>query len=184
MSLKQFPFQFTNRNVDYLYTKGQEFFLNGSEYIGEYHIYNKTAKTGPVETDESKHLHPFYNNQDEYQYDVLLAKNNQPFLKEFSVPIPYIPKPSTADYSQGFLMRYFAKNLINPNLFVVEINRTQFFASKGGINPAIYQLLDIKWNIVGNSKEVFDLNTKTLVDANNIMPGIIYAVPNALQFLR
>ena len=187
MNLKQFPNKFRGRDKDYLYTKGKELSLNGEEYIGEYHIISNTPKTEPVESTTSKILHPLYSSKDEYQYDLLVAKNNLTFLKAFVDPVPYIPIPTNVDYNQGFINRYFAKNVINPNSYVIEIDQRQYMnaghdKSRGNINNAIYNLLELKWIIVGISKNVFESNTETLVSAEQRMSGIIYAVPNALQF--
>lgn len=111
-------------------------------------------------------------------------------LSAGGTPIPYKPQPSAQDYSNGIIVRTFAKK-INESM-VVEIQSQQV----SGMNASLYSVVTINWTISGPRNNVYDgkiltnvgvapqntfeisrVNTENGVDLS-------HALPNPLEFWR
>lgn len=162
--IKYFP---KNRITTNLYTKGNEFSLNGKPYIGAYYkTYNGKIYAGknPV-VGTSQELEPIIkNNKENYpninsKGGILLDKNTRPYiinpniksLETYLVPTQYYPQPTDSDYQKGYIMRYFAKKR-NDIGYVVEINKETHLSllnEDSEYDYITYQTIDIFWQITG-----------------------------------
>jgi lipoprotein-anchoring transpeptidase ErfK/SrfK len=195
----------------FLYTKGGEYSLNGIEYIGEYHIDNGVAKTGPLpptlsrivnktgpdqivpskvrltntKNEESgKVLHKYYTNKDHYLYDKLKDFNVN--VVNYKEPVPYLWKPSEVEYDNGESVRYFVEKVNDEESYAIEINQQQFdrINQFGGIDGGLYSFVSIEWKLVGSRQYVESYNEKQLYKASAIVPSIGYAVRNFIEYAR
>jgi hypothetical protein len=80
-----------------------------------------------------------------------------------------ITLPTDADYSAGYMFRYFYKQTNNPSALVKEITKTQF-DTLGGVY--FYKTLEIKWKIAGNDIKTKEINADILEIADQTLPGI------------
>ena len=163
--IKYFP---KNRITTNLYTKGNEFSINGKSYIGAYYItYNGKVFSGkdPI-NGSSQELVPintplddlsptritntpgiFYNQNTK---DYILNPNIKN-LNSYLVPIQYYPAPTDNDYQKGYIMRYFAKKR-NDIGYVIEVDKDtyQSLLKKDSVYDYItFQSIDLFWQITG-----------------------------------
>lgn len=191
-NVDKFPSKQSGNEKNFLYTKGKQLSLDGYEYIGEYHITGGKPKTGPIEADDSKLLTLYYSDRQHYVYDKIILgpqKNKSPFVKAFGAPKMIIPNPSTSDYDIGSIERFFVKDQFFSDTHVIEIDRDHYNnidneSVRGSINGARFANVVIQWKIVGIRDDIFSFNKQQLIKAESILPGIVYAVPNVLQFAQ
>ena len=167
--IKYFP---KNRITTNLYTKGNEFTVNGKQYVGAYYkTFNGKAYAGknPVEG-SSKELTPalltslenlptntrseggIVLNDSTKQY---IINPNVKNTEIFNIPPQYYPQPTDADYAKGYIMRYFAKKR-NDIGYVIEISKDTYLSlqSKNSEYDYItYQAIDLFWQITGPLKD-------------------------------
>jgi|TARA_R110001592_G_scaffold74606_2_gene226572 hypothetical protein len=171
------------------YTKGGEFTTtNGEEYIGEYHL-RKDGKiyTGPVQNtnnrDTSIQLLPFYDDNDNFVYDKI-HKFVTP-LKDHTEPTPYTYKvrPAEGVYELGFDTRHFVQRRGLGN-FAVEIdsNQRNRFGSEFGIDPNIYDVVDIMWQLTGTIEYIEAVNKDRIYKASFTVADIQSLITNYTQF--
>jgi hypothetical protein len=163
--IKYFP---KNRITTNLYTKGNEFSINGKSYIGAYYrTYSGKVFSGkdPIngssqELTPIKELYIINVNKsskkpgaivlDNDTSDYVLNPNNKS-LNSYLVPIQYYPAPTDNDYQKGYIMRYFAKKR-NDIGYVIEIDKDtyQSLLKKDSVYDYItYQSIDLFWQITG-----------------------------------
>ena len=159
--IKYFP---KNKITTNLYTKGNEFSINGKSYIGAYYrTYNGKVFSGkdPI-NGSSQELIPIKELDiisEEKIGGVVLDSTtsnyiNNPNIKNLNsylVPIQYYPAPTDNDYQKGYIMRYFAKKR-NDIGYVIEVDKDtyQSLLKKDSVYDYItYQSIDLFWQITG-----------------------------------
>lgn len=198
--IKYFP---KNRITTNLYTKGNEFTVDGRNYIGSYYrTYNGKVYAGknPVEG-SSKELTPTTLNSLENlptgvnngggialndftrQYLINPNVNN---TQTFNSPILYYPQPSDSDYQRGFIMRYFAKKR-NEIGYVIEINKSTYdslLKEDSEYDYITYQVIDLFWQLTGPLKDtrenrqykvagIIDTNKRLVEEKDKNFRGLI-----------
>lgn len=178
--------EFSQRRNDnlYLYTKGNQYSLDGENYIGEYHIDGITPRTGPVPSPNSIDLGRVYTNKDHYVYDKLFS---------FDVPInstiqpkPYIYRPTEQAYANGNDLRYFVEKINDEKSYAIEINANQYglIGKKDGIDGGLYLSATVKWKLTGNIDDISTSNQLELQQASFKIPTILYSIKNFTEFAR
>lgn len=166
--IKYFP---KNKITTNLYTKGNEFLLDGKPYTGAYYkTYNGKVYTGknPI-VGTSQELTPaLKNNKDKYpninvKGGILLDNNTRSYitnpniknLETYLIPLQYYPQPTDTDYQKGYIMRYFAKKR-NDIGYVIEVNKNTHLSllnEDSEYDYITYQTIDIFWQITGPLKD-------------------------------
>ena len=100
---------------------------------------------------------------------------------KFQSPTPYVPKPTSFDYDNGYVTRYFVQKSNDVNSRIVEVNSKTFTSYTQNLF-FITVLLD--WVIVGNEVEVREQNKKSIAYAARTMKGIPFYLQNLTQFLK
>jgi hypothetical protein len=166
--IKYYP---KNKITVNLYTKGNEFLLNGKPYIGAYYkTFDSKIFTGanPV-IGSSQELQPVsVNIKEKYpniniKGGILLDNNTEKYIKNpniknldsYQIPPQYYPQLTDTDYAKGYIMRYFAKKR-NDIGYVIEISKDTYLSlqSKNSEYDYItYQAIDLFWQITGPLKD-------------------------------
>lgn len=152
-----------------LFTRGKEWMTldDWKEYSGPYHKYS----TGEVFTEihwipnVSKKLIPYRNRSDMYfkyadltefvhsngsKYKFIGSLNTN--MGNLRSPIYAKLPPTQEDYTNGYMMRYFAykRNEINRVFFEIDKKQVDTYNNKlGGMNHILYGILEIKWKLTG-----------------------------------
>jgi hypothetical protein len=134
-----------------LYTKGFEYSLEGENYIGEYHIVDGQAYTGPPKVGAlyRKPLTKYYEDGNVYLYDKL---NGFKKAESTYVQPRYLrPDPSQADYKTGYVVRYLLQYVLDKKQVPIEIGSVgnTLYGKRKGYDPSLYDLIAIKWQLVG-----------------------------------
>jgi hypothetical protein len=166
--IKYYP---KNKITVNLYTKGNEFLLNGKSYIGAYYkTFDSKIFTGanPVIGSSQELQSLSVNIKEKYpniniKGGILLDNNTEKYIKNpniknldsYQIPPQYYPQPTDADYAKGYIMRYFAKKR-NDIGYVIEISKDTYLSlqSKNSEYDYItYQAIDLFWQITGPLKD-------------------------------
>ena len=166
--IKYYP---KNKITVNLYTKGNEFLLNGKPYIGAYYkTFDSKIFTGanPVIGSSQELQSVTVNIKEKYpniniKGGILLDNNTEKYIKNpniknlqsYQIPPQYYPQPTDADYAKGYIMRYFAKKR-NDIGYVIEISKDTYLSlqSKNSEYDYItYQAIDLFWQITGPLKD-------------------------------
>ncbi len=168
--IKYFP---KNKIITNLYTSGEEFTLNGKEYIGSYYktyggkIYSgKNPINGSsqelISLEDSINGVDFGSNPTKIGAILLddtsrayISNPNITNLQGFRLPVQFYPRPTDNDYQKGYIMRYFAKKR-NDIGYVIEINKEtyQSIINQDKVYDYVtYQAIDIFWQITGPLKD-------------------------------
>ena len=176
-----------NRITVNLYTKGNEFTLNGKPYIGAYYkTYNSKVYAGKNPTvGSSQEIQPIaINNKEKYpniniKGGILLDSNTERYinnpniknLKTYQIPPHYYPKPTDSDYTKGYIMRYFAKKR-NDNGYVIEISKDTYLSLQSNTSEydyITYQATDLFWQLTGPLRDTRvnkQYKTSGIIDTN------------------
>lgn len=178
---------------EYLYTKGKEYSLDGVEYIGEYHLEGRTAKTGPIKDAASKVLRKYYPNQMLYDYD---RCRNFP-RRERVDPNQIVWAPIDSNFTTGFATRYFVERTGNYEGYPIEIDLEQAdkYGKEGGIDEGVYVLVKIPWKLTGFERTVyknnevyvegiFEHNQRQVILATRVIPNLREAIRNYTEYAR
>ena len=168
----------------HLYTKGGEYSLDGKDYVGEYHLQDVTAQTGPVPSSQSKTLHRVYKNSDHYVYDKVFSFN-VPVLNYID-PIPYRYQPNEQVYALGSDIRFFVEKKDDDNSYAIEIDSLQYDKINliGGIDGGLYNHTAVEWRLTGRRDDIIKFNQYQIQKASSVIPTIEYAIKNYLEFAR
>lgn len=174
----------SNENTNYLYTKGGEFSLNGLDYVGEYHYFNKVPRTGPVPSNESRTLLKPYKNKDNYVYDKVLNFRNP--IQTYIEPVPYIFIPTDSDYVSGFASRYFVQKINTTESYPIEIDNEQYstIQTPGGIDGGLYNSATISWKLTGYQEDIQTYNRREVLQAKKQIPELEYIIKSYLDFAK
>ena len=170
-------------NSEYLYTTGNEFSLNGQNYIGEYHYSNVIPTTGP-KLGSGVVLRKIYTNTNHYTYDKLFNFNT--LVSGFVSPKPYIPIIPNQVYITGFVTRYFVEKINDSQSYPIEIDLSQFkkFGKSGGIDSGLYNVVSMNWKLTGLINAVIAHNQQEIYFASSKVPKIAYGVRNYTEYAR
>ncbi len=159
--------------TDGLITEGGEWmFIDGMEYIGQYHSYT----TGEVFSEvnfvdgKSRKLIPYVDVKSiglKTSEGMDLAKNflydgiKSLDIKKQTMPNRDIEAITDKDIKNGFMIRYFGYRYDDT---CIELNKEKFnqIGSDEGLSGVIYKKLKIKWKITGPIHDVFDENGKKI----------------------
>lgn len=168
-----------------LYTKGYEYSLDGENYIGEYHVLDGQAFTGPpkIGAQYRKPLTRYYDNQNTYIYDKLKDFNR--IESTYKTPTYLKPQPTSGDYKRGYIVRYLLQYTLDRNQVPIEIGPAgnSIYGKKKGYDAGLYELLPIKWQISGplydqktlvtGQKQIVNGQEIVLKPREHIVPGIV-----------
>ena len=170
-------------NSEYLYTKGNEFSLNGQNYIGEYHYENMTPTTEP-KLGNGIILRKVYTNPNHYTYDKIFEFDI--LVSGFISPKPYMPIIANQTYTTGYVTRYFVEKINNSQSYPIEIDLSQFkkFGKKGGIDNGLYNVASVSWKLTGLLNDVITHNRQEIYFASDKVPKIAYGVRNYTEYAR
>ena len=165
-----------------LKTVGKEWMLrNGTEFKGYYHLYKDGMVMTGFDYDEltSEYLIP-YQLKTTFKYDTLTKTN----VRNYVAPQQYYPVPTTEDYEQGYVTRYFLRKVNNVSDIIVEINNIQFNKVGSQIDPSLYQALALPWKLTGNANDVEQTNYKIVRKYNEDFPGLQKYLRNYLELYK
>jgi hypothetical protein len=92
------------------------------------------------------------------------------------------PNPTSVDYDNGFMYRYFSKLNTKTNNLIYEIDEKQY---KSVSNIPYYYTIKVVWLIVGLVEYVATKNNDTLLYYDNEMPGLYKKyVKTVVEFLK
>ena len=80
-----------------------------------------------------------------------LIKNKK--IPSLDIPNTIVPLPTTTDYENQFIIRYFIQKVNDDNGFVFEVDEQTYFEYK--TNP-YWKSEEIKWRIAGPIDEIYD----------------------------
>ena len=127
------------------------------------------------------------------KYNVIANYRSGSNLDVFNeYPIDYRPNPSDADYSNGFIVRYFVKKKTTYNNPIHEVSGEQFNSLSK--NP-FYNCISLYWEITDtqmlskkNSDQVplsvSEINQNEIIEVEQILPGIKSKLKNTLEFYK
>lgn len=110
-----------------------------------------------------------------------LGINSEKYAREV------LPVPTSRDYKNRYIYRYFARQRNNLHAPVVEIDKAQFISHSkfsSGLNRSFYIVYKLRWVIYGKMNDVETKNSKTVEYAESTFPGIRHKLTNMLQFWR
>lgn len=173
-----------------------EFALNGNPYSGSYYsTYDGRYFSGrnPIEgSNEELTL------IDSYPAQSLVSDSNLPKVVAerakssaniknnlANYPSSYFPIATDSDYSRGYLIRYFLKN-VNQSGYVMEISDFDYYAIRNGTanyDVSFMQTIEILWKITGPLRNkrisqydtragIIDTNKRLVENANKTFVGI------------
>lgn len=177
-------FSIRKKNNVYLYTKGNEFSLDGIEYIGEYHYDGIVPKTGPIPLENSKILRRLYLNNNHYVYDSFF-KFQIPVL-DFVSPKPHLYKPKEQSYVSGYESRYFVEKIDDETSYAIEIDQVQYqnINKPRGIDGGLYLSAIVNWKLTGRQSDIIEHNKLEIYKATKKVPSVAYSIKNYLEFAR
>jgi len=177
------------------YTNGGQFVIQSSlkEYIGFY-IQN---------SDGNYYTYPDFNNS---VSEILLQsptplKTDSNTIQYYQMtradyskkiyPIYYIPTVTQYDIQRGYLIRYVAQKINEPNV-IIEISKEQFIPNTNlaisknvpGIDTNIWIMHNINWTINGVYADVIKNNRKVLNAAERYVPGISKYFTDLAEYIQ
>lgn len=112
-------------------------------------------------------------------YSKLLRKKGMSFNS--TNVAAFIPNPSEADYTMGYIERFFVQKINDKNAAITEVNQTSLISIQ---STNYYNFVKISWKIKGSEEEIKKINKKTINNVNDIMPRLSLYLPNLLQFAK
>jgi hypothetical protein len=197
--IKYFP---KSKIITNLYTKGNEFVINGKDYIGAYYkTFDGKVYTGknPI-NGSSQELKPLTNdntlflNNIQSKGGILVDPNTKGYINNpnvtdvnlYIIPTQFYPKPTDNDYQKGYIMRYFAKKR-NDIGYVIEINKETYLSlinQDKVYDYVTYQAIDVFWQITGPLRDdrkdkqykiagIIDTNKRLVESKDKAFRGLI-----------
>lgn len=184
-----------NNIVHTQYTKGGEYSLNGRDYVGEYHIINKKAFTGPNDSIQSVELTRYYPNNALYTYDSLF--NFKKIESTYKQPKDSIITPDEGNYQAGVYLRYFVQSLVDTRKMPIEIDQLGYesLGKPNGLDNASNASFSILWTLTGPLRSyvdpngyvidgIFEKNQAQVQKLSTAYPNIQYKLKNYTEFAR
>jgi len=177
-----------------LYTAGGEYILNGKDYIGYYHVHpDLGAMVGKVHTPKIPH-------------ERLIGIDENPILSGYrsayvdgealetaqttKLPFTYIPRPSTEDYKNGYITRYFIAKRNDWNQ-IFETSEKEFPKKLAGLSDGLWEDLELDWHITDNLEQESSIqynistefkNDQIVKEASKIIPTVENYLKDLTQF--
>ena len=103
-------------------------------------------------------------------------------------PKSYVPRPANADYTRGYIDRYFVKPTCNRTAPIIEVDKAQYklYSRKAVVTPEamLYSATTLRWRISGSREQIINSNSISVSTANVIILGIKLKLGNLLQFSK
>lgn len=105
----------------------------------------------------------------------------------------HIPKPTSSDYSVGYVVRYFIQKANDKGSPIYEVNNLTFKQMQSNVD---YQTIRLRWRIFGSKTEKYDVegnqidkgvsvsNSISIKNKANLIPNLKLYLPNLLQFYK
>ncbi len=101
-------------------------------------------------------------------------------------PKSFVPNPTSADYTRGYITRYFVKPTSNRFAPIIEVDSGQYklYSRTAVITPEamLYSAATLRWKISGSREQIINSNSISVSKADKILPGIRLKLGNLLQF--
>lgn len=169
------PFLKATGQKTHLYTKGKEFAVGVTEYIGYYHMNGNVPYTGYTNTPTSIKLEKYYDSVGILIYNQLRPDNKKidTFIPPHDSPIA----PTDSQYNAGMFIRYFLVKRNENTKIIYEINPDLVlkYGQENGLDDKLYQLTKMNWAITKNvnlKAQVIADNAINLRLANAELPGL------------
>jgi hypothetical protein len=176
-----------------LYTEGNEWmFINGEEYIGQYHKYTteEVFSEPNFVKDKSRILIPYIppiGTQDTIKIGGVPFDASKNFVydqikevkfKKSLTPNDIVVEPTEKDFKRGYMERYFAHK-INDKI-VIELDKDNFsnIGKDGGLDKNLWEKIKIRWKVSGPEYDQRDkksgiLKESGIIDTNRRTTAII-----------
>jgi hypothetical protein len=180
MAVRYYPSFRVNTNQT---TRGGEYYLNGSTYVGPYYTtYDGQAFTGPNPSlgpnEPLQTVAPFdssnvglYSLNGSPGFVNQMIKNTNLVTSNTKSLVSYFPNPLQSDYDLGYINRYFGKQ-INNSGYIKEISPQQYQDITSGnpsYNISMLQVIQISWKLTGplNSIRISQYDVRAgIIDTN------------------
>ena len=93
--------------------------------------------------------------------------------------IAHIPTPTTANYNQGYIVRYFTQKSNDVNSTIYEISLSSLSKLR---NNVFYKIVSLDWRLTGSVDDIRKSNTASIRISSDKMPKIGLYLPNLIQF--
>lgn len=105
----------------------------------------------------------------------------------------YVPNPTSADYTRGYITRYFTQKVTDTNSPIFEINANTFTNLQ---NKPMYVSVSLKWRLKGPKEtqyredgqlldvSVSESNRRSILLHYDKIPSLKLYLPNLLQFYK
>jgi len=91
----------------------------------------------------------------------------------------FVPSPTEADYTRGYINRYFCRKTNNDSSPILEVDSNVFLSMSSNSE---YRTVLVRWRISGNEKDVRKSNSVSLKISSEKIKNISLYLPNLLQF--
>lgn len=179
------PFLKAKGQTTHLYTKGKEFTVGLTEYIGYYHLNGKTPFSGPIHNGFSKKLEAYNSSPGILIYNQLKPENKilSTFIEPYATPV----SPTDAQYNSGMFTRYFLakRNTFLNIIYEVNSDMVAKYGKEKGIDNNLYQLTKMQWAITKNSKLKLQVQADNAINlriANNDMRGLSNIITSLYEY--
>lgn len=167
-----------------LYTRGNEFTLNGQPYNGPYYkLSSNRMFSGKTPNDPlTEEITPIII-QEESAPEVITSEwviedqgyNVFTTASQAGLPPPMeTPRPSSSDIERGSFMRYFVKSINSNSYYETNKDAHNNIQNRNpNIQYSLYQPIQLSWQLVGDRTEVYNRNIETvrLTSQRNNLPG-------------
>lgn len=99
----------------------------------------------------------------------------------FQSPTPHVPKPTSADYEDGYIVRYFVQKSNDVDSRVIEVNSKTFTNYTQNL---FFISVSLDWAISGDVNVVREQNKKSILYAAKTMKVIPSYLQNFTQLLK
>ena len=99
----------------------------------------------------------------------------------FQSPTPHIPKPTSSDYEDGYVVRYFVQKSNDVDSRIIEVNSKTFTNYTQNL---FFTSVSLDWAISGDVSVVREQNKKSILYASKTMKAIPLYLQNPIQFLK
>lgn len=93
----------------------------------------------------------------------------------------FLPIPNETDYRNGYIIRYFAKQIGEDEIIEIKKDQYDYFTNN---RIGLYILVRFRWRIIGDKEEVELSNSKILKEIEKTYIGITKKINNLLQFWK
>lgn len=157
-----------------------------------YYHKNANPYTGPVELIDSIPYRIFPGGKErlytQTELNTQLVRNRITVKGGSKAPQSTLPTPQIRDYEFGKIFRYIVQKRTDPYNTIIEISENQktYYTpqNKRGIDPRIYNLVEVPWMITGEIEFVTYTNLRTVQVLETVFPGLSYYLRDPLQFYR